>query len=278
MYPATRAVKKELFPIIDSTGLAKPIIQVIIEEAVESGIQEVCLITQPGDETVFRSYFEGVLDPALEAKLDAKDWAREETRRLRDLSSRLSYVEQVPQDGFGHAVNCCRDWVGGDPCLLMLGDHLYSSSSGKRCARQLLDVYESTPRTVVAVERSSEDQLHLCGTVGAAAGRERVYDVTEFKEKPSVEYARENLMVQGNPERPYLCVFGQYVLSPGVFDALHYCVAHDIREGGEIQFTGALEMARQQEGGALAYETDGKRFDTGVPAEYVRTVAEFAKS
>lgn len=275
MYPATRAVKKEFFPIVDASGRAKPIVQLIIEEAVDAGIEEICLITQPGDESVFRDYFDNALPAALDDKLHRREWARVETERLRQLSARLVFVPQPSQEGFGHAVHCCRDWVGGEASLLMLGDHLYASSTADRCAAQLLAVARETDGSVVAVERSEESQLRLCGTVGATERDGPVYDVTEFVEKPDIEYARTHLAVPGDPTRPYFCVFGQYVLSPAVFDALDHVVRHDIRENGEIQFTGALDMARREDGGALAYVTRGRRFDTGVPAEYVRTVQAF---
>lgn len=277
LYPASKAIKKELFPIIDSDGMIKPLIQVIIEEAVESGIEEVCLVVREGEKESFVNYFEKPSPPELERRLSELPWAIEESERLAMLASRLSYVTQKEQLGFGHAVYCARDWVGDEPFILMLGDHVYISDSDVRCVQQLMDAFHKLGENVCAVMRTLEDMLHLFGTVAGRKVSPRVYQLTEIKEKPSVEYAEKHLRTEGVPLGEYLCFFGQYILTPDVFEYIKYLLSNDIRERGEIQLTSALEMARKERGKFYAYETDGYRYDTGVPISYANTVTAFAR-
>lgn len=278
LYPATKGVKKELFPVVDGSGLAKPLIQVIVEEAVESGVEEVCLIIQPGDDRLFREYFEGELPQDLREKLEALDWAAEETRRITELGRRLSYIEQRTQDGYGHAVYCAHEWVGREPFLLLLGDHVHVSTTEKRCARQLIEAFERHEGGFSAVVRTQESQLCYFGTIAGErlADDPRVVQVTAIREKPEPEYAREHLRVPGLPDDEYLSWFGQHLFTPGIFDALKYQIDHDLRENGEIQLTSAQDLLRQNEGVYYAYETQGERYDIGVPAEYVRTMSRLS--
>jgi UTP--glucose-1-phosphate uridylyltransferase len=278
LYPATKAVKKELFPVVTPSGLAKPLIQVIVEEAVESGIEEVCLIVQPGDDQVFREYFEGDLPSDLKARLHKMDWALEESRRIADLGRRISYVEQPTPEGYGHAVYCSHEWVGQEPFLILLGDHIYVSTSGQRCARQLIDAFGRYGRSMSAVARTHESDLRYFGTIAGERieNDPRVVRVTHIKEKPEAGYARQHLRVPGLPLGEYLCWFGQHLFTPGIFDALKYHLDNDLRENGEIQLTSAQELLRQQEGVYYAYETEGRRYDTGIPCEYAKTVCGFS--
>ncbi len=278
LYPASKAIKKELFPIVDTDGMAKPLLQVIIEEAIASGIEEVCLIVREDEKEAFVKYFDEPVSPELERRLSERPWAVEESRKLSELSGRISYIIQREQEGFGHAVYCAKDWVGDEPFLLMLGDHVYISDSNVRCVQQLVDVFHELGGNICAVMRTLEDMLHLFGTV---AGKQmpdhpRVYHVLEIKEKPSVEYAEMHLQTEGIPVGEYLCFFGQYILTPDLFPYIKYLIDKDIRERGEIQLTSALEMARKELGVFYAYETNGQRYDTGIPISYANTVHAFA--
>jgi UTP--glucose-1-phosphate uridylyltransferase len=278
LYPASKAIKKELFPIVDTDGMAKPLLQVIIEEAIASGIEEVCLIVREDEKEAFVKYFDEPVSPELERRLSERPWAVEESRKLSELSGRISYIIQREQEGFGHAVYCARDWVGDEAFLLMLGDHVYISDSNVRCVQQLVNVFHQLGGNICAVMRTLEDMLHLFGTV---AGKQmpdhtRVYHVLEIKEKPSVEYAEMHLQTEGIPVGEYLCFFGQYILTSDLFQYIKYLIDKDIRERGEIQLTSALEMARKELGVFYAYEIDGHRYDTGVPISYANTVHAFA--
>jgi len=279
LYPASKAIKKELFPIVDRDGMIKPLVQVIIEEAVYSGIEEICLIVREDEKQVFVNYFNEPASPELQKRLSELPWAVEESKHLAEFASRLSYVVQKEQKGFGHAVYCTKDWVGNEPFLLLLGDHVYISDSETRCVKQLMDVFRKLGESVCAVMRTPEDMLHLFGTVAGRQMRnqDRVYKVVEIKEKPSVEYAERHLQTDSIPLGEYLCFFGQYILTPDLFDQIKYLMDNDIRERGEIQLTSALEMLRKERGGFYAYETDGRRYDTGVPMSYANTVTAFAR-
>ena len=165
LYPASKILKKELFPIIDLDGLAKPAIQIIIEEAIDAGIQEVCIIVRKGEAQLFLSYFNDPVSPELHSRLSDRPWAHEASARLAELAGCITYIEQKEQRGLGHAVHCAKDWVGEEPFLLLLGDHVYISDSELSCATQLLNVFHEYLENIYAVVRTPEDMLHLFGTV-----------------------------------------------------------------------------------------------------------------
>ena len=279
LYPATKAVKKELFPIVDRDGVVKPVIHRIVEEAVHAGVEEVCLIVQPEDRELFEGYFSGALRPDLEQAIGRLPTARKHSDELTDLGRKISYVTQDVQEGFGHAVYCARDWVGDEPFLLMLGDHMYASHSAVPCASDLVTMLKTYDKSGLAVKRTAETDILRFGTIkGMRIEDERaVYEVLEIKEKPSIAYAREHLYTDGLPVAEYLCLFGQYLLFPAIFDFIQFHIDRDLRENGEIQLTNALELMRKEGGGLYAYETEDERFDIGKPQGFVRAVAAFAR-
>ncbi|MCJ7813563.1 sugar phosphate nucleotidyltransferase, partial [bacterium] len=203
LFPASKAVKKELFPIIDKQGRAKPAIMTIIEEAISIGIEEICLIVQSGDRALFEEFF--CTPPRIENfnKLSKED--QEYSAYLLNLGQRIHFAVQENQEGFGHAVYCAREWVNQEPFLLMLGDHLYASKSEKSCAQQLMDVYDRIRQNVVGLKVTPVEQLHQFGcATGTWKEADSILSVTEFSEKPSIEYAREHLHVDGMKEDFYL--------------------------------------------------------------------------
>jgi len=275
MYPASKAVKKELFPIITADGMAKPIILVIVEEALSAGIEEVCLIVQKGDEKFFDEFFNSPVPPIHFHKLPQQ--FKKYNSYLQEVGSRVSFIPQESQEGFGDAVYCARSWVGDEPFLLMLGDHLYASDTDVPCAQQILDVYQEHQMSVVGLKRTPEKYISSFGTVsGTWMNNGDVLNITEFSEKPSVDYARSNLRVDGLDEDEYLTVFGQYVLRPQIFDILEEAINDNLRERGEFQLTSALDRLRQEEG-FLGYVTQGRRFDVGEPSAYLKTFQSFAE-
>src|SRR5262245_48350225 len=138
-YPASDTVQKAMLPMVDSDGLTKPVLQIIAEEALESGIEEICVITAPGDEAYYRRHFEAYA-ATLQSSFRGVEWAEAQSRRLNELEHRLRFRVQATPEGYGHAVWCARDFAGGSPSLLLLSDHVYISRSSVRCARQLLDL------------------------------------------------------------------------------------------------------------------------------------------
>jgi UTP--glucose-1-phosphate uridylyltransferase len=270
-YPATATIQKEMFPLVDRDGTTKPTIQIIVEEAVESGIEEVCIVASEENVDQFRRHFRGLSEEWVPV-FRGKTWALEEAEKLAGLSERIRYVIQESREGYGHAVYCARDFVGQDPFLLLLGDHVYISATKKSCSRQVIDVFSENGCAVSGVQRTHEDLLHLFGTL---AGRRigtnpDVYALSEIKEKPAQEYAEEHLRTPGLPRGQYLCFFGLHVLPPSIFDAIGYHIKNDIRERGEIQLTNAQEMLRGQER-YVAVEINGQRYDMGVPFGYIQT-------
>lgn len=276
LFPASKAVKKELFPVVDENGIAKPIILAIVEEALQAGIEQVCIIVQKGDERLFEEVFNEPVSIEHYNKLSKR--YQDYHKYLLEVGQRVSIISQDRQEGFGHAVWCARDWVGREPFFLMLGDHLYKSSGGVSCARQLMDMYEKFQANIVAVHPTAENEIEKFGTI-AGTWRDRedgVIAITEFSEKPTVDYARENLRIEGLPPDQYLCIFGQYILTHEVFDMLEQNIENNHREKGEFQLTTALEQVRQRDE-FLAYMTRGRRFDTGNPEAYVETLTKFGE-
>ena len=272
-YPASTAVQKEMFPMVDRDGLTKPVIQIIGEEAIDSGIEEICIITQPGEESLYRDYFKR-LDDDMVKSFRGKDWAILESEKLGAFGERLHFAEQHSPEGFGHAVYQAREFVGDEPFLLLLGDHVYISDVKDRCARQLIKVYEHyLLEAVTGVQATLERQLHLFGTIrGKPIEPERgIYKAELIIEKPSIERARAELVTPGLPAGNYLAHFGMHVFGPRIFDSLEYLIKNNLREKGEIQLTAAQEHLRQNSDKYWCVVTQGQRYDTGIPYGLMET-------
>ncbi len=275
LFPATKATKKELFPIVDRDGIAKPAILLIVEEALEAGIDEVIIIVQKNDLDEFSALFHDQISIENYNKLPPS--FQEYSRRLLEIGRHVTFAIQTAQEGFGHAVYCAREGVGNEPFLLMLGDHIYRSNSEVSCARQLLEAYQRHGSSIVGMRLTPEDEL---GNFGAVTGvwleEKHLLNITEFAEKPTLDYARSNLRVPGLPEGDYLTIFGQYILTPELFDTLKEHIDNNVRERGEFQLTSALDRLRQEQGFA-GLLVDGRRFDIGRPDDYLETLQAFRK-
>lgn len=272
LFPASKAIKKELFPIVDRAGRAKPVIMAIAEEALSAGVEEICIIVQSGDKQLFEEFFR---TPPIEVfnKLSQED--QRYCQHLEDLGARITFITQDRQEGFGHAVYCAKDWVEDEPFLLLLGDHLYASNTETSCARQLVEVYDRVGQSVVGMKITPEDEIHKFGCMTGTWDEPRsVLSISEFAEKPDVEYARNHLRVEGMNPGEFLTIFGQYVLTADVFDYLEDHIQHDIRERGEFQLTSCLDRLRKEHG-FTGYVVQGRRFDIGLPEAYRETVIDF---
>jgi UTP-glucose-1-phosphate uridylyltransferase/mevalonate kinase len=273
LFPATKATKKELFPVIDRDGIAKPAILIIVEEALEAGIEEVIIIVQKDDLDYFGSLFHQQISIENYNKLSAQ--FQEYSRRLLEMGRRVTFVEQAAQEGFGHAVYCARQAIGDEPFLLMLGDHIYRSGREASCARQLLEAYQRHGQSLVGLRRTPENEIGSFGTVtGVWLEDESLLNLSEFAEKPTPDYARTNLRVPGLPEGEYLTLFGQYILKPKLFDYLQENIQNNVREHGEFQLTSILDRLRQEDG-FMGLIIDGRRFDIGRPDEYLETLIAY---
>lgn len=296
MMPATRAVRKALFPIVDARGRVSPVLQLIMEEAVNAGIEEIGLVIAPEDEAMIRAYFSPLPGPLKSAIGNRQDLLAA-AEFPGELSEMLTFITQDRPLGFGDAILRAKTWIGGDPFLVMLGDHLYLSGADRCCARQLLDAFAELQAPVSGVIRKSVVDVSHFGTVsGRPVPRwNGLYELDTVVEKPEPDLARGRLRVEGMPPDTFLCWFGLHAMTTEIFDCLarmkrdgaaensaaeddaaeDSAAEDDAAEGGELQLTGAQAMLASQRA-CFALEIKGDHFDTGSPEGYVEAVAAFA--
>jgi UTP--glucose-1-phosphate uridylyltransferase len=253
-----------MLPLVDRDGLTKPVLQVIVEEALESGIESIVVVVAPGDEEVYRRLFR-TQAASLRSGYKGEPWAEEQAKRLLEMDARLRFAVQADPCGYGHAVWCAREHVGNEPFLLLLSDHLYISNEPRRCARQLLDLVAAEGCAASAVQATREHLIHHYGTVSGRRLHDRpdVYAIEQIIEKPNPTVAELKLQVPGLRVGHYLCFFGMHALVPAVFSILEDLVKRDAREAGSIQLTTALNSLAARER-YLALETKGTRHNVGV--------------
>ena len=251
--PASLAVPKGLFPLIDVDGRAKATVHLILQEAFDSGIERVCLVTGPGGDVPFRRY----LDAAHET--GEASWA-----------GSVEFAVQPVPEGFGHAIYCARDVAAGEPVLVMLGDTIYQSHEAMRCAAQVLDSCANRRANVSGVMRILEAQIGAYGTVLGAPVDARTWRMERLIEKPDADTARASLRTPGLPDGTYIGRFGIDAVSAGIFEVLAEDVAAGRRERGEFQFAGAQARLAEREP-YYVYEVSGRPLDMGNPEEYLAT-------
>lgn len=275
VYPATRGIKKEFFPVVDKDGLAKPAILILLEELDKVGIEKICLVIGEEEQEYYRNFFEEALPLEHYAKLPKK--MQEYEDYILQLGKKLRYVVQTERKGFGHAVYQCRDFIKGEPVLLCLGDTLYRSNIQMSCVEQLLNAYERTNKVTVGLMQIALEQVErygiLCGKWEDK--EERLMEVNCMMEKPSREVAKEYLGVSmKDGSLNYYMVFGNYILTPEVFEELEKNIVAEKNMKEEHQLTDALEAVRKRSG-MIGYRIEGQAFDIGNPEAYRETVAKF---
>ena len=281
LYPATRALKKDFFPIPCSDGMVRPVILILLEELVRSGVEEICLVLGSEEERILYSeFFERPLSDEHLRKLNKE--AQEYENRILDIGKRLHYVYQHEKRGFGHAVYQAAEFANNEPVLLLLGDTLYRSSSNKPCALQLIEQYERYSQLMVSIHTVPLSEVSHYGILsGVWEDKERtILNVSTMYEKPKASYAEDFLGVRNaEGEKEYYSVFGQYILTPEVFTQL----AADIRQADadgdtnrEIELTVALETVRQKSG-MMGVRLKGTMYDMGNPAALRNCVRHFSK-
>jgi UTP--glucose-1-phosphate uridylyltransferase len=270
-FPGTQCFQKELLPLVDRDGTTRPAIQIVLHEALSSGIEEFCLVVSPERKEQFEQYFRGP-DAGQLRYLAGKTWALEEGERLGALGERITYAVQEEPLGDGHSVYCAREFVGSEPFLLLLGDHVFVSRSDVPCSRQVIAAYERHQGPVSGVQRTREDALHQFGTLRGrpVEGDPGVYEVTFIHEKPTLEYAEEHLHTRGLARGEYLCFFGAHVMPPELMELLGHRVRLGLRERAGFQLTSGFEMLREV-GLYLAVEVNGARYDMGMPFGLIQT-------
>ncbi len=227
--------------LVDRDGNPKSVLCIIVEEVLRAGVNEICVVVCPGDEATYAA-------------------------AVGDHVGSLKFVQQTEPLGYGHAVYCARDFVGNEPFLHLVGDHLYVSRGAKGCAEQLVEVAQAESCAVSAVQASRESLLPYYGTVGGrrVPGRQDLYVVEDVIEKPTPTEAEQRLIVPGLRAGHYLCFFGMHVLTPAVMEILGRHLEQ--RAGGQLtgyHLSLALAELAQRER-YLALERPWSRYDVGV--------------
>ena len=276
LFPASHAVKKELFPVVGPDGVARALLHYHLLDLDAAGFEEICIIVQPGEEETIRAYVDGPDDIYLK-RLEKTPELHAEALKMRELAPRIRFAVQHEQEGYGHAVYQAREFTAGEPFLLCLGDHLFRGASAAPSA-ELADAWkQSGGRSVSAVNKISADQLKGYGTIAGTRVSERLIDVSRIIEKPDPETARRSLRVDGLGDDEFLGWFGMHLLAPSIFDVLGRMIRDDIRDKNEFQLTRAQEIQRQEEGYFALEMTDARRFDFGTPADLLAALVDFAK-
>ena len=250
--PATKALPKEMLPLVDT-----PSIQLIVEECVAAGIEEVIFVTARGKSAI-EDHFDraGELEALLEKRGKYEDLAR--VRRPTEMARYVS-VRQAEARGLGHAVLCARDAIGDEPFAVLLGDDLMDAKVPG--IRQLIDVYEKTATGVIGLKEVPAGQEHMYGIVDGESVGPRQYAIRKLVEKPAPGTA---------PSR--MAIIGRYVLPAEIFPIL---AETKPGKGGEIQLTDGLATLCERHGLA-GLEVEGRRDDVGDRAGYVVAMVHYA--
>ncbi|HKL13007.1 MAG TPA: UTP--glucose-1-phosphate uridylyltransferase GalU [Halanaerobiales bacterium] len=250
--PATKAQPKEMLPIVD-----KPAIQYIVEEAVQSGIEDIIIITGKHKKSIADHF-----DRNVELEMALKGKQKEKLLEIvEDISSMIDihYVRQKKPKGLGHAIYCARTFIGNDPFAVLLGDDIVVSD--KPVIQQMAEIYEKEGKPLLGVKKVPHMDVSKYGVVKYSSSKGRVYEVEELVEKPPVEEAPSDL-----------AIMGRYIITPDIFEILANTKPG---KGGEIQLTDALnELAHKR--ALQAYEFEGDRYDVGNKLGFLQATVEFA--
>jgi UTP--glucose-1-phosphate uridylyltransferase len=275
-FPASHAVKKELYPVVGPDGIARALFHYHLLELDAAGIEQICIIVQPGEDEMVRSYLRGPGADYLK-RLEKYPALLREAEQMRGFAERVTFAVQPQQEGYGHAVYQTKKFAGGEPVLLCLGDHLFRGQpvSPFRELAQMAAV--SNGRSVSTVNRISSGELKGYGTIAGKrrADNPRLIDVSLIIEKPDVATARAKLRVNDLPAETWLGWFGLHLLAPSIYEVLEEMIRDNVRDNGEFQLTRAQEIQRQREGYLALEMTGAERFDFGVPDDFVRSIAAF---
>lgn len=250
--PATKALPKEMIPIVD-----KPTIQYIIEEAVNSGIEDILIITGRNKKAI-EDHFDKSLNLENHLRRKGKQDLLDIVEKTAGLAE-IHYIRQKEPRGLGHAIYCARRFVGDEPFAVLLGDDIVSSEVP--CLRQMMDLYEELQASVIGVKEVPPGDVSKYGILDAEPVRDNVYRIHDLVEKPAPEAA---------PSR--LAIMGRYIIEPEIFEILARTAPG---AGGEIQLTDALKvLASQRPMYGLIF--DGNRYDVGDKLGYLKAMVEFA--
>ncbi len=251
--PATKSQPKEMLPVVD-----KPTIQYIVEEAVESGIEDI-LIVIGRYKSVIEDHFDRSVELEMELEKKGKYDLLEQIQDIAGMAN-IQFVRQKTALGLGHAVHCAKNFIGNEPFAVMLGDDIVDSP-GYPCLKQMMDLYEREQCSILGVKEVAQQDIHKYGIVDGDRVSEGLYTVRSLVEKPKAEEAPSNV-----------AIMGRYIITPAIFDILEKTAPG---AGNEIQLTDALKTLALKEK-MLAYVFKGRRHDVGDKLGFLEATVEFA--
>ena len=251
--PATKAQPKEMLPIVD-----KPTLQYIIEEAIESGIEEILIITGRNKKSI-EDHFDRSVELELELEHKGKVEMLEMVKSISNMVD-IHFIRQKEPKGLGHAIYCAKSFVGKEPFAVMLGDDIVYNE-GKPCLRQLMDCYDEYKTSVLGVQTVPDGDVDKYGIVDGLKIEGNVTKVKGLVEKPSVDEAPSNM-----------AILGRYIITPSIFEILERTKPG---KGGEIQLTDAL-LELMSEEAIYAYNFEGRRYDVGDKLGFLEATVEYA--
>ena len=251
--PATKAMPKEMLPIVD-----KPTIQYIIEEAIASGIEEILIITGKSKRAI-EDHFDRSCELEQELEQKGNDELLAIVKHVSEMVD-IHYIRQKKPMGLGHAIHCAKTFVGNEPFAILLGDDVVHSDENP-CLKQMMDAFEEKQTSILGVQPVPMSDVHKYGIVKGHLLADRLYQVEALVEKPSVENAPSNI-----------AILGRYIITPQIFDILENTKPG---KNGEIQLTDALEVLALKES-MYAYHFEGKRYDVGNKQGFLEATVETA--
>lgn len=249
--PATKAMPKEMLPIVD-----KPTIQYIVEEAIESGIEDIIIVTGKGKRAI-EDHFDHAVE--LEENLLSKSKFDLLEKVKEPAMVDIHYIRQKEPRGLGHAVWCARKFIGDEPFAVLLGDDIVQAETP--CLKQMMNVFDKTMSPVIGVQTVPDNETNRYGIIDPSSSEGRLYQVNNFVEKPEHGTAPSNL-----------AIIGRYILTPEIFMFLE---DQRVGAGGEIQLTDAIQQLNKIQR-VFAYQFEGKRFDVGEKLGFIETTIEMA--
>ena len=250
--PATKSQPKEMLPIVD-----KPTLQYIIEEAVESGIEEILIVTGRSKKSI-EDHFDKSVELELELEQKGKD---DMLKMVQDISNMVNihYIRQKEPKGLGHAIHCAKSFIGNEPFAVLLGDDIVDAD--KPCLKQLIEAYDEYKTSILGVQKVKKEDTDKYGILDVKHIENRVYKVKDMVEKPKVEESPSNI-----------AILGRYIITPAIFDILEN---QEPGKCGEIQLTDALKTLSENEA-IYAYNFEGKRYDVGNKLGFLEATVDFA--
>lgn len=255
--PATKALPKEMLPIVDI-----PTVQYIVDEAVKSGIEEVLIITN-SNKHCMENHFDKSYE--LEDRLTASGKLKEVEmiNRIANMAN-IYYVRQKEPRGLGHAILCAKSFIGNEPFAILLGDDVVINKEGEPALRQLINAYKKVNASIVGVQTVAEDQVSKYGIVAPSE-----YDISQGRLKKLYDMV-EKPRQEDAPSR--LAVLGRYVLTPEIFDLLENQTPG---AGGEIQLTDAIKRLMTSQA-VYSYDFEGTRYDVGDKFGFIKATIDFS--